>query len=394
MQTLNQDSTEQTARDEHLSSEEQIVEIARTWKAPEYAKVYFDTLYGEYSGMRSRIKDQNAIQARLSRIHEKRINDALTWGDVYEFDLLMLEISEPKDLVRKAYDMRAKYRSIAGARDYDAYIASKPPDLSTLDTDNHDAEPGAPVMTVETLRADVRYLLKQIYLYYALLPYREGVREVLTKRARNMTLLFVFLIIVAIALGYGIKSTPTSIAVVVILAGTIGGCISMLQRIQSAPSEGDALYNLASLEKGWTGISLSPLYGAIFAMLLFILFSAGILRGTIFPVMHTVADENPSGVQTSKEVASEKAAGATTQAAPASEATPSPTASVAPTPDKKKTGYPNTFQEFLGETYPERGFDYALLIVWSFIAGFAERLVPDTLNRLVAKNQSIQGTNA
>ena len=37
------------------------------------------------------------------------------------------------------------------------------------------------------------------------------------------------------------------------------------------------------------------------------------------------------------------------------------------------------------------GTSYALLIVWSFIAGFAERLVPDTLNRVVSKNQSIWG---
>jgi hypothetical protein len=42
-------------------------------------------------------------------------------------------------------------------------------------------------------------------------------------------------------------------------------------------------------------------------------------------------------------------------------------------------------------TGPASGISYALLIIWSFLAGFAERLVPDTLNRLVQKNIDIQG---
>jgi hypothetical protein len=33
-------------------------------------------------------------------------------------------------------------------------------------------------------------------------------------------------------------------------------------------------------------------------------------------------------------------------------------------------------------------------MIWSFIAGFAERLVPDTINRMVAKNQALQGVNS
>jgi len=50
-------------------------------------------------------------------------------------------------------------------------------------------------------------------------------------------------------------------------------------------------------------------------------------------------------------------------------------------------------EDFLKHTGPSDGTSYALLIIWSFIAGFAERLVPDTLNRLVTKNEKIQGVS-
>jgi hypothetical protein len=43
---------------------------------------------------------------------------------------------------------------------------------------------------------------------------------------------------------------------------------------------------------------------------------------------------------------------------------------------------------FFLETAPKSGKDFALLLIWSFIAGFAERLVPDTLMRLVNQKKS------
>ena len=37
---------------------------------------------------------------------------------------------------------------------------------------------------------------------------------------------------------------------------------------------------------------------------------------------------------------------------------------------------------------PSAASDVAKLIVWSFLAGFAERLVPDALDRIVSQSQS------
>ena len=92
--------------------------------------------------------------------------------------------------MRKAYDMRSKYRSIAGARDYDAYIASKPPDLTTLQMESvKKSEDQASATATEVLRADIRYLLGQFYLHYSLMPLREGLRDELTRRARKWTYL-------------------------------------------------------------------------------------------------------------------------------------------------------------------------------------------------------------
>jgi len=47
-----------------------------------------------------------------------------------------------------------------------------------------------------------------------------------------------------------------------------------------------------------------------------------------------------------------------------------------------------TLFKFLQGIEPERYSDYAKLMVWSFLAGFAERLVADTLSRFVDQGDS------
>jgi hypothetical protein len=370
-------------------------------RVPSYAWIFFDHLYSEYLTLKHSIKEDD-LRTLLESINQKRHNEELTWSDIYTFDLTLVDARPPESLVRKAYDARARYRSIAGQKEYDEYLASKPPDLATIRF-----EPGAPPPDPTViLRADIRYLLSKFYLYYAMLPVRENLRDQLTRRATIVTGIVVVAIAMAIVLNVGIslavpeKSGYAQYPVVFItvltvtLAGIIGGCVSMLQRIQSAPSEGDALFNLAALTNGWRGIILSPLYGGIFASLLFVLFAAGILNGAVFPTIHTskgvVTVSAPSATPTPKN--STTSATTPSSSTVASQVQDSPTQQVpVQIPPTESTVL--QIKDFLKETGPADGISYALLIIWSFLAGFAERLVPDTLNRLVAKNEAIQGNN-
>src|SRR5256714_14396754 len=296
-------------RDSHLSQEATKMEKRkdRNRKAlnkpvPPYARLFFDHLYSEYISLKPTITDADVISL-LDDIHERRRQHDLTWSDIYSFDLTLVDQRPPESLIRKAYDARAKYRSVAGQKEYDEYIASKPLDLGAIQIDP-DAEPPKPNVLVEReLRADIKYLLSKFYLYYALLPAREALRDDLTKKAVLLTGGVVVVIALAIAANIGGTflfaaefegySSVVVTVLTVALAGIVGGCVSMLQRIQADPSDGDALFNLASMTNGWRGILLSPIYGAICASLLFVLFAAGILNGSVFP---TIVTPSRSGI--------------------------------------------------------------------------------------------------
>jgi nitrate reductase NapE component len=296
-----------------------------------------------------------------------------------------------------------------------------------------------PFQAEQELRADIKYLLSKFYLYYSILPVREGLRDQLTMRAVLITTGVVGLIGIAIALnvagsfgkGFLAAMNPYSVVLVTVLtvalAGIIGGCVSMLQRIQSAPGEGDALFNMAALTNGRWGIILSPLYGGIFASLLFVLFAAGVLQGSVFPKINTpigpsaqaspTPTPNPSATPTPTPTPPTPTRGANRSPAASAPANVPPTQTLStgaasttqtqtqtptPTPTPTPTATPLVpkeigilqIRDFLRDTGPRDGLSYSLLIIWSFLAGFLERLVPDTLNRLVAKNEAIQGSNS
>jgi len=113
------------------------------------------------------------------------------------------------------------------------------------------------------------------------------------------------------------------------LVGALGGLISSQRRVQSIPSVGESLTDMTNLHFFGSSLTVSAVSGAIFAAILYMLFASGLLKGSLFPTAVN------------------------------------PNAHMPPA-------------------------DLASLLIWCFIAGFAERFVPDALDRLVSRSAKEQ----
>jgi hypothetical protein len=119
----------------------------------------------------------------------------------------------------------------------------------------------------------------------------------------------------------------------------MGGFISAQRRIQGIKGHGESLVGLIELSTLSNPLSnlWAPVSGAIFAVVIYAMFTGGLLSGSLFPKIQTAP------------------------------------------------GIPGVFKQLFSRGCgPADGTNAAILVVWCFIAGFAERLVPDALSRVVA----------
>jgi hypothetical protein len=114
--------------------------------------------------------------------------------------------------------------------------------------------------------------------------------------------------------------------------GLVGGFVSIQQRLKKVSSE-----DLALLANSWFQIALIPVYGGIFALVIYVGFLSKIVVGDLFPLFSIPAFHTP------------------------------PTSA--------------DMQAFFRDTYPVSGSDLAKLLFWCFVAGFSERLIPQILGK-------------
>ena len=413
---------------------------------PDYAVEYFNQLVAQYLTLpgvdpdprnlaanelaKYLVREQQKQEEEGQRFHwpwERKKHD-LNWADVSGMEMALLQLLPEAYLQRYAWNLRARYHEVAGQSWYDGYQQSKPP--GDGDPPHGDSSPGAgaegkpsavsvtsiprgatgfflltpapPEPPVEappghstgdspaaaTLRADLSILLSDLQRLRSTINAREEKNSRISRiGAMSASISLLLALFLYGAPGFSPRSfaglavptrsaivaapvpaaptppvkpaTPTAVtpgtkdggpaapvappeaissplqvlqvSALVILCGVLGGLISMLRRLQALPAGNTPLLDTIALNAGQFGISLAPTYGGIFAMMLYLIFlsnlPASIIASSVEGVFPKFTDATP-----------------------------------ATTPDAAK------------------------LLVWAFVAGFAEQLVPDVLNRLTARN--------
>lgn len=314
---------------------------------PNHGYLFFDNLQVEYQcrtiGLIKEMKISSTQEGEVLPTEEEKLfntlvtkredlSNRLTWEDLYMMELLVSRHYPEDRLTREVWSLRMRYRAIVGSNEYDNYISA----ISS--------EPKAQV-TIEDQRADIEYLLGEIYLRYAITPFQEAVRNTISKRITAAVILGIIAIIWIV---YTQQTAQTqevhrkSLTILLVLfVGAMGGLLSMQHRSQNVNNEGDLIDNTSEMMQSWSRIFMPTINGALFALLLYLIFAGGLVSGELFPILG-----DPQGAKDANQEMS--------------------------------------MSMMFDETRPLKSQEYAKLIVWSFVAGFAERFVPDTLSRFVS----------
>jgi hypothetical protein len=299
---------------------------------------------------------QAQVGSLRDKLRQKYEAGSLTWDDLYGFQIALLPLYPQEELRVRRSSLKDKFYQTASKHSVESYERTSPPPL-------------AGALDYQALLADAIFLQTELSKIETYRPHQEF------KRNRITLDLFASLFV---TLGfYLIGGTLASIAVYIfdsnhpivfpclvlaMMLGALGAVVSSQRRLQASFDEDASILNTTRYVGSGLGTRLTPVLGSIFAGVLFVLIYSGLFStaaSIVIPV------NEPSRAES---------AGPT----PSSSVAPSPS----PTPAEPVGSNTTTeFRQFV--LYgPKKYLEYAKILVFAFLAGFAERLVPDTLDRL------------
>lgn len=306
-----------------------------------YNESMVDQLITQFNALSGQ-KIPDEIQLIFKEIKERRSIGTLGSMDGYVAEDALIRVIPIDQLRRRAWILRNRYRYTVGEKVYDVYIKSNPPDPSTA----KEAE----------LRADLIHLLAE---NKRVETFRKSIEKTRYKIASitgftSLVLLLIVLCVIYVKtrlyMDWSIELTPLMFVGV---AGALGGSLGTTQKILSIRIWSESIEKLFEFQRSLISwLFIPPILGMLFAVTLFLLFAAGLMMGAPFPSINTV---------------------------------PAPPEFTAAFGD---LSVPEKALAFLKYTAPVSAADYGKMIIWSFIAGFSQRFVPDTLSRLTKETES------
>lgn len=250
-----------------------------------------------------------------------------SWDAITQAEIDLIRVLPTSSLILKYMGLRTELAELAGSELAVTYLAGLPVDASGLNDDG--------------LRANCLYMLSQVQRLRALRKGFNRVRSYVTALATILLVLLIFLIIVWYRTATSNTQTSMFATTTLVFTGMLGGCVSALARLYSVSwingiatgtdNLGDTFFSLL------LNFILAILEGGLFAVILYTVFLGHIVSGSLFPVFQTITEANKGDFK-------------------------------------------------LYHIYFEQGLashaDFAKALVWGFIAGFSERLVPDFIGTL------------
>jgi len=137
-------------------------------------------------------------------------------------------------------------------------------------------------------------------------------------------------------------SVNIPLVAVLFLAGALGGVTNTYMRVRGVPSSISKIGNKTANTLAILQVYISPFIAGVFGVVLYAFFLTDMLNGSLFP--------NFAGLE------------------------------------EEYKGTLTLFQSI----YPKEQVDAAKAIIWSFIAGFSERLVPNIIDKMAQEAGSVQ----
>jgi len=241
--------------------------------------------------------------------------------DFYGFESLMMDIY-PIDRVRGAiFILRLRYQTLVGDKVYDKFLESRHYDVQSAPED--------------LLREEAKILIDETSRAHVFQKYIGNVKRTISRNNMFFLLTGIVLFVVAFQQVFGSsKVDPITCLILVGTIGLIGASLSIEQRIRSIGIDGVSLIDVLKVGQG--GLMVARLSGVFFAIVLTLIFAGGLISGSLFPKYPTI------------------------------------------TP-------PNDFNllDFLKNLMPQGFENQYKLLFWCFVAGFAERFVPDVVDGLI-----------